>query len=86
MNRTPKRQRRSYQQGKFLERSPSLGVVVADRETYSVDEACGIIGCGKTTLYQLVRDRRLVARKLYGRTLFLRGDLQEFLASLPSAA
>src|SRR5258705_4972803 len=90
MSKNSQRRRRTYAQRKalsFHQDAPSpLAQLVADRQGYSVDEACRIIGCGKTLLYQLIRERRLVARKLCGRTLILRGDLQDFLASLPHAA
>jgi excisionase family DNA binding protein len=58
----------------------------AERLGLSVMEACAIAGIGKTKLYAAIKDHRLKAKKLDARTIILRADLQDFLASLPSAA
>jgi excisionase family DNA binding protein len=57
-----------------------------EREGLSIAEACEIAGIGRTKLYQAIKERRLKARKLGTRTIILRADLQQFLASLPTAA
>jgi excisionase family DNA binding protein len=51
--------------------------------TYSVSEAAETIGCGATSVYDLIKTGRLKARKLGQRTLILRDDLQAFLNTLP---
>ncbi len=56
------------------------------REALSVSEACAVAGVGRTKIYQAINDGKLKARKCGKRTLILRGDLREFLASLPVTA
>jgi excisionase family DNA binding protein len=56
------------------------------REGLSIAEACAVAGIGRTKIYQAITDGNLKARKCGKRTLVLRDDLQDFLASLPSAA
>ena len=56
------------------------------REGLSISEACAVAGIGRTKLYQAIADGHLKARKCGKRTLILRGDLRDFLTSLPVAA
>ena len=56
------------------------------REGLSIAEACSVAGIGRTTIYQAIADGKLKARKCGKRTLVLRDDLRDFLASLPAAA
>lgn len=56
------------------------------REAFSIAEASASAGIGRTKLYEAIGQGRLKARKCGKRTLILRADLREFLASLPSAA
>lgn len=53
------------------------------REGLSVLEACQIAGIGRTKIYEAIAAKRLKARKLGKRTIVLRTDLRDFLASLP---
>jgi len=56
------------------------------REALSIAEAGAIAGLGRTKIYQAISEGKLRARKCGKRTLVLRDDLREFLASLPTAA
>lgn len=56
------------------------------REGLSISEACAIAGIGRTKIYQAISEGNLKARKCGKRTLVLRDDLRNFLASLPGAA
>ena len=56
------------------------------REGLSISEACAMAGIGRTKIYQAISDGSLKARKWGKRTLVLRDDLRDFLASLPDAA
>ena len=56
------------------------------REGLSIYEACNIARIGRTKIYEAISSGKLKARKLGKRTLVLRADLQEFLASLPDGA
>jgi excisionase family DNA binding protein len=56
------------------------------REALSIDEVCAAIGIGRTKVYEAIATRALKARKVGKRTLILRDDLRQFLASLPPAA
>jgi excisionase family DNA binding protein len=57
-----------------------------NREGLSVAEACAVAGIGRTKIYQAISEGSLKARKCGKRTLVLRDDLLDFLASLPGAA
>lgn len=54
-----------------------------DQVCHSPREACRLLTCGPTTLYALIRQRRLPARKLGRKTLILRADIDRLLADLP---
>jgi len=56
------------------------------REALSIAEVGAVAGLGRTKIYEAISDGRLRARKCGKRTLVLRDDLRDFLASLPSAA
>lgn len=49
----------------------------------SVMEAARLLGIGRSTLYLILKDGRLSARKLGKRTLILRDDLETFAQTLP---
>jgi excisionase family DNA binding protein len=53
------------------------------REGLTVSEACGMAGLGRTKIYQEISEGRLRARKCGRRTLILKDELRQFLASLP---
>lgn len=52
-------------------------------EGLTLAEASAISGIGRTKLYEAIAKRKLKARKWGSRTIVLRSDLLEFLASLP---
>jgi excisionase family DNA binding protein len=54
-------------------------------EGLTLAEASIISGIGRTKLYQAIAEGQLVARKFGSRTIILRDDLLQFLASLPEA-
>ncbi|MCS3498670.1 excisionase family DNA binding protein [Bradyrhizobium japonicum] len=56
------------------------------REGLSISEASAVAGIGRTKVYEAIATGSLKARKCGKRTLILRDDLRQFLASLPSAA
>jgi len=56
------------------------------REALSIDEARAVTGLGRTKIYQAIAEGKLLVRKCGKRTLVLRDDLREFLASLPRSA
>lgn len=47
----------------------------------TVEEACRISTVGMTTLYRAIRAGQLVARKLGGRTIVMRSDLDRWIAT-----
>jgi excisionase family DNA binding protein len=61
-------------------------VNLIQREGLSISEACAMAGIGRTKVYEAIATGSLKARKCGKRTLILRDDLRQFLASLPSAA
>jgi excisionase family DNA binding protein len=50
---------------------------------YSVPEAMLALGLCRDSIYRLIRDGRLVARKVGRRTLILASDLETFTRTLP---
>lgn len=54
-----------------------------DFSTLSIVQTARFLGIGRSTLYNLIKDGRLPVRKLGKRTLILRDDLDQFVASLP---
>ena len=46
-------------------------------------EAQQIVGCGRTMLWKLVRNGKVVKQKLSNKNVYRRDDLLRFLASLP---
>jgi excisionase family DNA binding protein len=50
---------------------------------FSIPEVMLKTGLGRDTVYRLVREGKLVARKVGKRTLVTSVDLQAFLAALP---
>ena len=57
-----------------------------ERQGLSIHEACEIAGVGRTKLDEAIKEGKLKARKFGTRTIILITDLDQFLASLPSAA
>ena len=53
------------------------------REALSIAEACVMAGIGRTKIYEAIASGKLTARKWGKRTLILREELRQFLASLP---
>lgn len=53
--------------------------------TVSVPEAARMLSIGRSSLYLLFRDGKLVPRKSGKRTLVLVSDLEQYVDSLPSA-
>lgn len=52
-------------------------------EALTIADACALARISKSSIYYLIADGRLKARKLGRRTLILRADLVGFLAALP---
>lgn len=52
---------------------------------FTVQDACRVVGIGKTKLYSLIGDGRIEARQCCGRTLIPAESLRAFLANLPPA-
>jgi excisionase family DNA binding protein len=50
---------------------------------YSVPEAMLALGLCRDSIYRLIRDGKLVARKCGRRTLILASDLEAFAQTLP---
>ena len=52
---------------------------------YPIPDACAVIGCGRTKLYDLIGTGKLDARSLGARTVILAPSLEKFVADLPPA-
>lgn len=55
----------------------------SDRLSYSIERLAEETDIGRTTIYQEVRDGRLVARKIRDRTVVLTEDALAWLRSAP---
>lgn len=56
---------------------------IADRmqkEGLRVEEAAFVLGCGRTTVFQLIREKRLRVVKLGARTIVPRSEVARLLA------
>jgi len=53
------------------------------RRAYSVPETMCVLGLCRDSVYKLIREGRLPARKIGRRTVVLETDLQAFLEALP---
>ncbi len=51
---------------------------------YSIKETLWLLPVGRTTLYQLIRDGKLTALKINGRTMITTDSIKHFVASLPT--
>jgi len=49
----------------------------------SIRDVTKATSMGRTSIYKLIGQRKLIARKVGGRTLILRSDLDAFLGGLP---
>ena len=54
-----------------------------EQEAFSIDETCQASGLGRSTIYEEIREGRLIARKCGRRTIILKADRQSWLESLP---
>lgn len=52
---------------------------------YPINDACKAIGCGRTKLYGLISEGKLIALALGGRTIIPAASLHALVASLPPA-
>lgn len=50
---------------------------------HTIEDAARITTCGRTSIYQAIKDGALKARKFGRRTLILDTDLRAWLAALP---
>ncbi len=50
---------------------------------FNADQAAAFLSVSRATLYRLVRAGEVPAKKLNGRTVFLREELSRFLRALP---
>lgn len=82
----------SKQPGNFAD-APVLGLDIINEERHStamkcnlleVDDVCGLLKIGRSTLYSLVNKKAITAVKLVNRTLFREEDVCNFVATLPT--
>lgn len=55
------------------------------RIALTISDAVSYSGIGRSSLYKLFSEGKIVPRKAGKRTLILRSDLDEFILNLPSA-
>jgi excisionase family DNA binding protein len=59
--------------------------VGTDKLAYTVEEAGRAIGVSRSTVFDMIRTGELPAKKLRGRTLITRTELQRVIAEAPDA-
>jgi excisionase family DNA binding protein len=52
------------------------------KRAYSINEVCKLVSCGRSRIFQEMRDGRLRRRKIGRRTVILADDLSAWLDSL----
>jgi excisionase family DNA binding protein len=57
--------------------------IPADPIAFTIRNAAAVAGVGRTTIYRLIADGVLDARKCRGRTLILASELRRYLENLP---
>jgi hypothetical protein len=55
-----------------------------DKLGFSIEEAVGFSGIGRTRIFAAINAGQLVARKFGRRTVILREDMEAFLRALPA--
>lgn len=63
-----------------LDQSDSTPVRVAGPLALSVDDTAKALGVGATLVWRLIKDKKLKAVKIYGRTLICVAEIEAFLA------
>jgi excisionase family DNA binding protein len=56
---------------------------MTEKLAYNMAEAAQALGIGKSTLYNRVAAGEVMARKLFGRTIIFREELERVLAATP---
>jgi excisionase family DNA binding protein len=56
-----------------------------DAAAMSVREAAAYLNAGESTIWKLIRESKLPAKRLGSRTIILRADAKQFLYDLPAA-
>ena len=54
-----------------------------DRLAFTIDQSCQVTGLGRNSIYRLIGRGELPSRKLGGRRLILKEDLEAVLKSAP---
>lgn len=63
-----------------MPQSNDAGAMPAFKPVFRIDEAVAAYGLGRSTLYQMIQDKRLRLIKVGGRSLLLREDLDGIIA------
>jgi hypothetical protein len=56
-----------------------------DKLAFTIEEAVQSSSLGQTSIYQAIKDKKLIMRKYGSRSVITRGDLVAFLNSLPTS-
>jgi excisionase family DNA binding protein len=67
-----------------IDTSRNTGRTASDRLTVSINEACRMLGVGRTTIYREINAQRLPIFKVGRRTLLRLEDIQAWLRSKSS--
>jgi excisionase family DNA binding protein len=63
-------------------------VTISDSEriNFAIPDACAVLGCGRSYLYELIGVGKLAAKKMGAKTVIDAASLRAYAASLPPAA
>jgi hypothetical protein len=59
---------------------------LASLRAYRISDVCRLTGLGRTTIYEAIKSRALIARRYRRCTVVLAADLQAFLNNLPKSS
>jgi hypothetical protein len=62
---------------------PRKQIQPGDKLAFTIDEAVQSSSLGQTSIYQAIKDKKLIMRKYGSRSVITRGDLVAFLNGLP---
>lgn len=55
---------------------------IMNMKLLNMNEVCALLGVSKTTLYKLIHNRKIKAKGIESRTVFLMSDIREYINSL----
>src|SRR5262249_176889 len=71
---------------RFLERDSHMVAISVEPALHTIQNTCKILGCGRSTVYELIGKGRLDARKILTATRITDESIRALISSAPKAA